>query len=53
MLLSPEKNEKTRRIHKEPDYEEEHGTISNEEWKKLMEETLRKDRNLLEKLAKI
>jgi hypothetical protein len=33
--------------------EEVYGTISNEEWNKMMEETLRKDKKLLEKLAKI
>ena len=33
--------------------EEEYGTISNEEWNKMVEETLRKDKKLLEKLAKI
>jgi hypothetical protein len=32
---------------------EEYGTISNEEWNKMVEETLRKDKKLLEKLAKI
>ena len=33
--------------------EEVYGTISNEEWNKMVEETLRKDNKLLEKLAKI
>ncbi len=33
--------------------EEVYGTISNEEWTKMVEETLRKDKKLLEKLAKI
>ena len=33
--------------------EEVYGTISNEEWNKMVEETLRKDKKLLEKLAKI
>ena len=33
--------------------EEVYGTISNEEWNKIVEETLRKDKKLLEKLAKI
>ena len=33
--------------------EEVHGTISNEEWNKMVEETLRKDKKLLERLAKI
>jgi hypothetical protein len=33
--------------------EEFHGTISDEEWNKMVEETLRKDKKLLEKLAKI
>jgi len=33
--------------------EEVYGTISNEEWNKMVEETLRNDKNLLEKLAKI
>ena len=33
--------------------EEIYGTISNEEWKEMVEETLRKDKKLLEKLAKI
>ncbi len=32
---------------------EVYGTISDEEWNKMVEETLRKDRKLLEKLAKI
>jgi len=32
---------------------EEYGTVSNEEFRKMMEETLRKDKKLLEKLAKI
>jgi len=33
--------------------EEVYGTISNEDWNKIVEETLRKDKKLLEKLAKI
>jgi hypothetical protein len=33
--------------------EEVYGTISNEEWNKMVKETLRKDKKLLEKLAKI
>ena len=33
--------------------QEVYGTISNEEWNKMVEETLRKDKKLLEKLAKI
>lgn len=33
--------------------EEVYGTISDEEWNKMVEETLRKDKKLLEKLAKI
>ena len=33
--------------------EEVYGTISNEEWNKMVEETLRKDKKLLKKLAKI
>ena len=33
--------------------EEVYGTISNEEWNKMVEETLRKDKKLLEKLANI
>jgi len=33
--------------------EEVYGTISNEEWNKIVEETLRKDKKLLEKLANI
>jgi hypothetical protein len=33
--------------------EEVYGTISDEEWNKIVEETLRKDKKLLEKLAKI
>jgi len=33
--------------------EEVYGTISNEEWNKMVEETLRKDKKLLEKLAQI
>jgi hypothetical protein len=32
---------------------EEYGTISDEEFHEMMEETLRKDKKLLEKLAKI
>ncbi len=42
-------------VQKEDDREQEevHGTISNEEWNKMVEETLRKDKKLLEKLAKI
>jgi hypothetical protein len=32
--------------------EEAYGTISDEEWTKMVEETLRKDKKLLEKLAK-
>ena len=33
--------------------EEVSGTISDEEWNKMVEGTLRKDKKLLEKLAKI
>ena len=33
--------------------EEVYGTISNEDWNKIVEETLGKDKKLLEKLAKI
>jgi hypothetical protein len=33
--------------------EEVYGTISDEKWNKMVEETLRKDKKLLEKLAKI
>jgi len=33
--------------------EEVYGTISNEEWNKMVEETLRKDKRLLERLANI
>jgi hypothetical protein len=33
--------------------EEVYGTISDEEWNKMVEETLRRDKKLLEKLAKI
>jgi len=33
--------------------EEVYGTISDEEWSKMVEETLRKDKKLLEELAKI
>ncbi len=33
--------------------EEVYGTISDEEWNKMVEQTLRKDKKLLEKLAKI
>jgi hypothetical protein len=33
--------------------EEVHGTISDEEWNKMVEEALRRDKKLLEKLAKI
>ena len=33
--------------------EEVYGTISNEEWNKMVEETLRKDKKLLENLANI
>ncbi len=33
--------------------EEVYGTVSDEEWNKMVEETLRKDKKLLEKLAKI
>jgi len=33
--------------------EEVYATISDEEWNKMVEETLRKDKKLLEKLAKI
>jgi len=33
--------------------EEVYGTISDEEWNKMVEETLRKDKKLLERLAKI
>src|SRR5712692_669071 len=33
--------------------EEVYGTISNDEWNKMVEETLRKDKKLLEKLAQI
>lgn len=33
--------------------QEEYGTISYEEWNKMVEETLRKDRKLLERLSKI
>ena len=33
--------------------EEVYGTISNEDWNKIVEETLRKDKKLLEKLANI
>ncbi len=32
---------------------EVYGTVSDEEWNKMVEETLRKDKKLLEKLAKI
>ncbi len=32
--------------------EEVYGTISDKEWNKMVEETLRKDKRLLEKLAK-
>jgi hypothetical protein len=35
------------------EHEEVYGTISDEEWNKMVEETLRKDKKLLEKLAKI
>ena len=33
--------------------EEVYGTISDEEWNKMVEEALRRDKKLLEKLAKI
>jgi hypothetical protein len=33
--------------------EEVYGTISDEEWNKMVEEALRKDRKLLERLAMI
>ncbi len=33
--------------------EEVYGTISDEEWNKMVEDTLRKDKKLLEKLAKV
>ncbi len=35
------------------DQEEVYGTISDEEWNKMVEEALRRDKKLLEKLAKI
>lgn len=51
--MSPRKSKQARSAQKGPKDVEVYGTISGEKWNKMVKENLRKDKKLLEKLAKI